>query len=388
LWFIIDVETVLITVIQRLTTFNANNGDKLSKQPLIGYLCPLFFKGYMLTDRQIAEIRTYLSAKRKITLTTHMNPDGDAIGSVIAMMHYLRKKGHEVKAVIPNNFPRFYSWLPGSDELIVYEKQVAAAKAALNEAEMIFLLDLNAFNRVGQMTELLKSAPGKKFLIDHHISPEEGFDYYFSTTETSSTGELVYDFMEIMGDLALLDRDIAAALYVSIMTDTGSFSFASNHPKTYYVAAALIEQGIDAERIHRLVYDTFSENRLRLLGYAISERLLVWPHLHTAVIYLTKEDLKKFNYQVGDTEGIVNYPLSMAGVNLSVLITEKDRKIKLSLRSKGEFSVNDLARSYFNGGGHRNAAGGHVYDTVELTIEKLKSVLEKYKEELNYKLSY
>jgi phosphoesterase RecJ-like protein len=154
------------------------------------------------------------------------------------------------------------------------------------------------------------------------------------------------------------------------------------------VAAALIEQGIDAERIHRLVYDTFSENRLRLLGYAISERLLVWPHLHTAVIYLTKEDLKKFNYQVGDTEGIVNYPLSMAGVNLSVLITEKDRKIKLSLRSKGEFSVNDLARSYFNGGGHRNAAGGHVYDTVELTIEKLKSVLEKYKEELNYKLSY
>ncbi len=342
----------------------------------------------MLKEQQIAEIKSFLSSTKKIVLTAHMNPDGDAVGSILAMMHYLRKKGHEVKAAIPNNFPAFYAWLPGSSDLMVYESNAKEVKAALMEADMVFLLDYNAYNRVGQMTDVLKAAPGKKFLIDHHISPEEGFDYYVSTTDTSSTGELVYDFMEMMGDLALLDKDIAAALYTAIMTDTGSFSFASNHAKTYYVAAALIEKGIDAERIHRLVYDTFSENRLRLLGYAISERMVVWHELHAAVVYLTKEDLKRFDYQVGDTEGIVNYPLSMADVNLSVLITEKDRKVKLSFRSKGDFSVNELARNYFNGGGHRNAAGGHAYDTVEVTLEKVKSVLSKFKNELSYKLSY
>ena len=342
----------------------------------------------MLSNQQLSEIKSFLSQKKKITLTTHSNPDGDAIGSIVAMMHYLEKKGHDVKAVVPNPFPDFYAWIPGSNRLIVFEKNANEAKKALQESEMVFSLDYNAFSRVGQMTDSLKAAPGLKFLIDHHIEPEAGFDYYFSTTQTSSTGELVYDFIQLMDDANLLNTDIAAALYTSIMTDTGSFSFASNNPKTYLVAAALIETGIDAEKIHRLVYDTFTEHRLRLLGFAISERMLVWPELHTAVIYLGKEDLKRFNYRVGDTEGIVNFPLSMENVNLSVLITEKERKIKLSFRSKGDFSVNDLARAHFNGGGHRNAAGGQMNDTMEVTIEKVKSALVPHKDELNYKLSY
>ena len=342
----------------------------------------------MLTNKQLSEIQSFLSQKKKIVLTTHNNPDGDAVGSTVAMLHYLRRKGHDVKAVVPNAFPKFYAWMPGSEEFLLFEKSAAKVKSVLNEADMVFSLDYNAFSRVGQMTDSLKAAPGLKFLIDHHIDPEEGFDYYFSTTNTSSTGELVYDFIEMMGDLELLDKNIAAALYTSIMTDTGSFSFASNNPKTYYVSAALIETGIDAENIHRLVYDTFTEHRLRLLGYAISERMLVWPELHAAVIYLTKEDLKKFNFRVGDTEGIVNYPLSMDDVNLSVLVTEKERKIKLSLRSKGSFSVNDMARAHFNGGGHRNAAGGQITGSMGGALEKIKAALEPHKKDLNYKMSF
>ncbi len=342
----------------------------------------------MLTDQQKGELVEFFSQKRKIALTTHMNPDGDAIGSTLAMMHYLRIKGHEVTAIAPNSFPAFYAWLPGASDIVIYDKKASAVKKAMMEAEMVFSLDYNGFSRVGQMTNLLKSAPGKKFLIDHHIDTEEGFDYYFSKTETTSTGQLVYDFINLMGDEALINKEIAVAVYVSIMTDTGSFSFASNYPETYHIVANLIDKGVDAERVHRLVYDTFSENRLRLLGYAISERMLVWHHLHAAVIYLTKEDLKRFNYQVGDTEGVVNYPLSMDDVNLSILITEKEKKIKISFRSKGDFNVNLFARNGFNGGGHKNAAGGQTFTDVKKTISDLKAALEPLKDELNYKLSY
>ncbi len=343
---------------------------------------------FMLTEQQKNEIVDFFSGKKKIALTTHQNPDGDAVGSVLAMMHYLKAKGHEVTAIVPNNFPGFYAWMPGINEIVNFERQTALVKKTLLEADMVFSLDYNSFGRVGQMTDILKSSPGKKFLIDHHIDPEEGFDYYFSTTETTSTGQLVYRFIQMMDDDAFISKEVAVAVYVSIMTDTGSFSFACNYPETYHIIAKLIEKGVDAERVHKLVYDTFSENRLRLLGYAISERMLVWHKLHTAVIYLTKSDLKRFNYRVGDTEGVVNYPLSMENINLSILITEKEKKIKLSFRSKGNFNVNLLARNGFNGGGHKNAAGGHTFTTVEKTLDDLKTVLEMHKEELNYKLSY
>lgn len=342
----------------------------------------------MLTNQQKIEIVDFFSKKKKIALTAHMNPDGDAIGSTLAMMHYLKAKGHEVTAIVPNRFPEFYAWMPGADEIVVFEKKAVFVKKVLLEADMVFSLDYNGVSRVGQMTEALKAAPGKKFMIDHHIDPEEGFDYYFATTNTTSTGQLVYRFIEMMGDKALINKEIAVAIYVSIMTDTGSFSFSSNFPDTYHIVAELIGKGVDAERVHRLVYDTFSENRLRLLGYAISKRMIVWHHLNTAVIYLTKDDLKQFNYKVGDTEGVVNYPLSMEDVNLSVLITEKERKVKLSFRSKGEFNVNLLARNYFNGGGHKNAAGGQTYSNIEKAISDIKAALEPVKEELNYKLLY
>jgi len=343
----------------------------------------------LLAPAQITKLQQLLSKKSNIVLTTHTNPDGDAIGSSMAMMRYLQKKGHLVTAIVPNQFPAFLKWMPGADEVLVYEDKSKECQLALQGADLIFCLDYNALNRVGVVTDVLKKAKALRVLIDHHIDPEtESFTYCFSTTNTSSTAELVYDFIELMGDTALLDREIAECLYTGIITDTGSFSFSANNEKTYRVTAELIRNGLDASKIHRLIYDTFSENRLRLLGHAISNRMLIWDDLHTALIYFDKHDLKQFNYQVGDAEGIVNFPLSMEKINLSILITERDKKIRMSFRSKGSFSVNELTRKYFNGGGHCNAAGGTYYKSVEETIQTVKEIIATYKKELDYKVDY
>ncbi len=339
----------------------------------------------MLNKQQLEEIKGFIENGSKIAITTHTNPDGDAIGSALAVYHYLKSKGANVEAVVPNSFPRFLKWLSKSKDLVVFEKQAKKAKTILAEADLIFCLDYNALSRVGAVTDDLKAAKAKKILIDHHISPEtESFDYIISETNTSSTGELVFDFINAMGDEKLIDRTIAECLYTCIITDTGSFSFSCNNAKTFEVAAKLIEKGVDARKIHGLIYDTFSESRLRLLGYAINDRMLVWEELKTALIYLTKEDLRKFNYKVGDTEGLVNFALSMDKVNVAVLVTDKDKKVRMSFRSKGEFSVNDLAREHFNGGGHRNAAGGNMSKPILEVVEEIKSVLENYKEQLDY----
>ena len=343
----------------------------------------------MLQQKEIAAILELLGAPRRVVLTTHTNPDGDAIGSSLAMWHYLKAKGHHVTAVTPNHFPGFLSWLPGSDEILVYKKEAKVVQKALDEADLVFCLDYNSLKRTGSLYDVLERCTAPRILIDHHIEPErESFNFHFSTVNTSSTGELVYDFIQLMGDGKLLNKPMAECIYAGIVTDTGSFSFAANQEKTYIVTAALIKLGVDAEKIHRLIYDTFSENRLRLLGHAISKRLVVWDEYHTALIYLTREDLNTYQYQVGDIEGVVNYPLMMEKVNLSVLLTERDNQIRISFRSKGEFSVNELARKHFNGGGHRNAAGGKMFITIQETIDKIQLVLKDYIDELDYKLEY
>ncbi len=343
----------------------------------------------LLTLDQVSSIQSLLSEKRRIVLTTHTNPDGDAIGSSMAMSRYLRKKGHDVIAIVPNQFPGFLSWIPGVGEMLTYENKAKACQLALREADLVFCLDYNALNRVGTLTDILKKTEAPRILIDHHIDPETAsFKYCFSTTNTSSTAELVFDFMELMGDTDLIDKEIAECLYTGIITDTGSFSFSANNEKTYRVTAELIHHGLDALKIHRLIYDTFSEDRLRLLGHAISNRMVVWDELKTALIYFDRNDLKEFNYQVGDAEGVVNFPLSMEKINLSILITERDKKIRMSFRSKGDFSVNQLARQYFNGGGHKNAAGGTYFKSVPETIKAIKHILSECKEDLNYKIDY
>jgi phosphoesterase RecJ-like protein len=232
------------------------------------------------------------------------------------------------------------------------------------------------------MRSPVKNSNAKRILIDHHPQPENDFDVKISTIETSSTSELIYEFFIEHDGKELIDKKIAECLYTGIVTDTGSFSYSCNFEKTYLVIAELIKLGIDGENIHRLIYDTYSEDRMRLLGYCLSNKLRVFPELHTAYIHITKDELSRYNYKVGDTEGIVNFALAIQGISLAILLTERDNLIRLSFRSKGNFSVNNFARSYFEGGGHRNAAGGNSYLSMENTLIKLEELLKKHKSEL------
>ena len=328
----------------------------------------------------INKIIELLDDSGHIVITTHHNPDGDAIGSSLALYHYLRKLDHNVSVVVPNEFPDFLKWMNGTGDMVIAEKS-SEYKQLLKNAELVFCLDYNALNRVGVLTKPLEESKAPKILIDHHPHPElEQFDYAISTIETSSTAELVYDLMISMSGTAALDKNSAEAIYVGIMTDTGSFSFACNYAGTYSKIAELVKAGINPGQVHRLVYDTYSESRLRLLGYCLSEKLTVLTAFDTAYIALSKEELERFNYQIGDTEGVVNYALSIKGIKVAVLLTERSKKIRLSFRSKGDFAVNDIAREHFAGGGHKNAAGGDSFVSMDETIEKLKSILLKYKD--------
>ena len=324
-----------------------------------------------------------LSRSERILLTTHTNPDGDAIGSSLGLYHYLKDRDKNVSVLVPNKYPGFISWLPGDEHIFVYENEPKRAQQLLAEAQLVFCLDYNAIHRSGSLQDVLRVSSVPRIMIDHHPEPlVEDFTHMISTTETSSTSELIYEFIGEMEDDYVLSKDISTCLFVGIMTDTGSFSFACNRPRTFEVVASLMKCGIDVEYIHRRVYDTFSEDRLRLLGYSLSEKLVVKREYATAYIALTRKELDRFNFQVGDTEGIVNYALSIEGINMAVLLTERKGRIRLSFRSKGDFSVNELAREHFNGGGHRNAAGGDVYDTLKKAVLQLEDLLPVYEHKL------
>ncbi len=338
---------------------------------------------FPLEINNLSEIKSLLDRSENIVVSTHTNPDGDAIGSSLALYHYLRGIGKKAFMIVPNDYPEFISWLPGNDEIIVFGRNYKAAKAAFDRAELVFCLDYNAIHRSGMVQDVLRECKAPRIMIDHHPKPvEEDFDHLVSTTDTSSTAELLYEVLIAVDEQFSPDTSIATALYVGIMTDTGSFSFACNRPRTFEVTASLLESGIDGEYIHRMVYDTFSEDRLRLLGYSLAEKLVVKMEYATAYIYLTARDLQRFNYKVGDTEGLVNYALSIKGINMAVLLTQRKDRIRLSFRSKGEFSVNEIAAKHFQGGGHRNAAGGDSYETMEKTLARLEGLLPEYKSRL------
>ncbi|NQV02824.1 MAG: DHH family phosphoesterase [Bacteroidia bacterium] len=284
-------------------------------------------------------------------LTTHTNPDGDAIGSSLAFYRYLSMKGHTVSIMAPDPFPSFLAWLTDSDKILIFSQQKVQCLRAIEDATVIFSLDYNDLKRLQDACDPVMQSSAVKIVLDHHLYPAIYYKMAISVVDTSSTAELVFDFIRAMGDEVLIDRAIAEALYTGIVTDTGSFSYSCNYVKTYEVIAALFKRGIDGEYIHRLIYDTYSEHRLRLLGYSLSDKLVVLPELHTAYIYLSADDLERFQYQIGDTEGVVNYALSIEGVNLAALFSERDHSIRISLRSKGNFSVEKLASECFEGGG-------------------------------------
>lgn len=329
-------------------------------------------------------ISAQLKEPQKIVLSAHASPDGDTIGSCLALYHYLVQFGHQVKVISPNVAPGFLQWLPSYEHLIIYDTDPLSVKKEIEAAELIFAVDYNAFHRTGKgMDSLLENASATKFLIDHHPNPDEVFDARISDTTASSTAELVFRFIEDLGHLEKINKDVAESLYVGLLTDTGSFSFSINSDKPYKMAAFLFNTGIDLQAINQRIYSAFTEGRLRLTGYAISEKLVVNNDYRFAYISLSKEELDQFNHQVGDTEGLVNYALGIENIVTAVLLTEKEGKIRVSFRSKGSFAVNKIAQEYFEGGGHRNAAGGNSFLSMEETIQKLNKIIPQYKAEID-----
>ena len=333
---------------------------------------------------QIKEIQELLSSPQKIVIIPHRNPDGDAIGSSLAMYHYLSEK-HEVTVVAPNDYPSFLKWMPSSDSVRFFDKQNKQSKRALSDASVIFLLDFNALHRIGDdMQRTVEKCEGEFIMIDHHQEPDTSISkYIYSDTSICSTCQMVYHFLEMMGDVDKIDDNIATNLYVGIMTDTGSFRFPSTTSTTHRIIADLIDKGADNAQIHNNVYDVNSYSRLQLLGRALSN-LKVEKEFNTAYITLTQKELDEFNFQKGDTEGVVNYALSLEGVIFAAIFIEdvEQNIIKISFRSKGSFSVNKFARNHYNGGGHDNAAGGRSEVSMEETIPNFLSLLPGYKNEL------
>lgn len=324
-----------------------------------------------------------ISTPKRFVVVSHLNPDGDAIGSSLAFSQFLRKMGHEVEVMVPNAFPNFLAWMPGADQILLYEKHTSRCQQHLANAEGLFVLDFNHASRAGAMQELLQALTINKILIDHHRDPAESAFYgVLSETEVSSTSELVAEVILHYGE-RFLDEAIATNALVGIVTDTGSFAHSVFSPQVFSICAKLVEHSASYNQIHQLVYDTFSEDRLRLLGYAIGHKMEVLDAYSTAIISLDKRELDSFHYQVGDTEGVVNYPLSMKKIKMAVLVTERQGVIRLSFRSKGSFSVHELAQRHFNGGGHVNAAGGTLETTMEEALAKLHQLLPEYQTLLN-----
>ncbi len=333
----------------------------------------------------ITAIKKLLSAEKHIVIVPHKNPDGDAIGSTLGLYHYLKKHNHTVQVITPNDYPGFLKWVPGENTILKYDSQTQDSIKAIENADIIFTLDFNAFHRTGQMQSVLETSEAIKILIDHHQEPDDYATYMYSDVSMSSTCEMVYNFIHMLNDTDKIDAEIATCLYLGIMTDTGSFRFRSTTSTTHRIVAELIEKGAKNSDIHNNVYDTNSYNRLQLLGCALTN-LRVIPELRTAYITLTQNELRKFDYKKGDTEGVVNYALSLENVILAAIFIEDKQEgiIKISLRSKGSFSVNEFSRAHFSGGGHNNAAGGRSETSLHSTVEKFLSILPQYKDALNH----
>ena len=329
------------------------------------------------------ELKRFLEKPKNIVIVGHRNPDGDAMGSTLALKHYLGKKGHDCTVVVPNDYPDFLHWLPGSETTFRFDWQNSQSQRAINNSDIIFLLDFNALHRVGSdLQKTLEKYPNDFAMIDHHQQPDD-VKYMYSDVTICSTCQMVYQFIEMNNDLDLIDADVATCLYTGIMTDTGSFRFRSTTSDTHRIIADLIDKGAENDRIHNNVYDANSYNRLLLLGQALSN-LQILPSYKTAFITLTDEEKNRFDFQKGDTEGVVNYALSLKGIIFAAIFIEdiEQKIIKISFRSKGNFSVNQFSRNHFSGGGHDNAAGGKSDESMEKTITNFTRLLSEYQSDL------
>ncbi|UOQ54693.1 DHH family phosphoesterase [Hymenobacter cellulosivorans] len=332
----------------------------------------------------ISELKELLAQPRQIFITTHHKPDADALGSSLGLAGYLRKKGHQVTVVTPSDYPSFLSWMPGNDEVVVYDARQndAQVREIIGTAEVLFCLDFSCLGRINEMGEYIRTAPGTKVLIDHHLEPEQFADLDFSNPKAAATAELVFEVIRDLGDQDMIDVGIGESLYAGIMTDTGSFRHPSTSRNVHLIIAELLNAGIDLSSVHRRIYDSHSEMRLRFLGFVLKDKLTVLREYNTAYIAITQDELRQYQSKTGDTEGLVNFALSIEGVVFAAVLIDRGQAVKISFRSVGDFSVNEFARKNFNGGGHHNAAGGISHDPLEPTVQRFLELLPQYQTQL------
>ena len=329
----------------------------------------------IIDENTINRLRALLNGVQHIVITCHKSPDGDALGSTLALCHVLRRLGKDATVVTPDMAPKALEFIPGVRDLVVFTKHELRARHLLSEAQLIFCLDFNAMQRIDRLAELIAPLKAKRVLIDHHLEPEDVFDLVVSFPEASSTCELVFRVLMQMGLLRFLDRQAASCLYVGLLTDTGGFAYSCDNPEFYEIMASVMRRRFDRIALYNRAMNTFSADSLRLQGYAMSEKMQLFPEQGAALIVLGKEELERYNYCKGDTETLVNKPLAIPEVYWSVFLREDADRIKVSCRSQGDFSVSDICARYFNGGGHKNAAGGDFTGTLDEAVAMFHQVL-------------
>ena len=337
-------------------------------------------------------VLSYIQVAQNIAILTHQSPDGDAMGSSLAMYHYVQSLGKNAQVIVPNAFPEFLAWMPGAESILIYDTQTTQADAYLNDADLIICTDFNAPKRIGALGDKMLTLSCPKIMIDHHLYPTDFADFIVSDPEASSTCELVYEVLSALN--CQLSTAIATCLYTGLMTDTGNFSYNSNRPQIYTIISALVAAGADKDAIYNAVFNQYSVDRMKLVGYCLYQKMRVFPEHHTALIYLNRKELYRFNFQKGDAEGIVNMPLQSKDIHYSVFMREDKAtpdemeknggiktKIKLSFRSQGDRPVNVFASEVFNGGGHANAAGGEYYGPLPEAVQLFLNNYAKYFEQ-------
>lgn len=331
-----------------------------------------------MKKEDIVAIQNLLATPKKIAIIPHRSPDGDAMGSTLALYHFLLKMNHQPVVVAPNDFPSFLAWLPSSETVLIFENDRANCTKVIQEAEIVFTLDFNALHRTGEMEQVLNKVTVPMIMIDHHQKPDSYATYTYSDTIFGSTCEMIYNFISFLDKKELVDKTIATCIYTGITTDSGSFRFPSTTSNTHKIVAELIDLGIENSEIHNQLFDNNSYNRLQLLGRAL-QNMKVFPEFKTSYISLSQKELDEFHYEKGDTEGVVNYGLTIKGIVFAAIFIEHrdENIIKISFRSQGSFDVNQFARDHFNGGGHINAAGGKSYESLKKTIEKFENLISK-----------
>ena len=339
----------------------------------------------ILSEKELKEFRKLLDDCTKVVISAHVGPDGDAIGSALGLANYLRRKGKQVTVAMPNIFPDFLKWMPGADSILIYTRQQEQAKAAIEQADLIIICDLNQPSRLSGLEEHVMASQAPRILIDHHLDPAFFCQLTVSRPEMCATGEVICHLLHQLGELNSISQDEAVCLYAAMMCDTGAFSFNSNRPVIFECISHLLARGIDKDQIYRNVFYTASEGRLRLQGYLLYVNMKVLHNYHTTIITLTNEERRRFNVKNGDTEGLVNIPLQILGMRLSIFInedTEHPGTMKLSLRSVDDFPCDQMASRFFNGGGHKNASGGKLVCTMEEACETVKKAVETFSEML------